>query len=775
MHFKSSGVVVIKAALTVVLLAASLMAEGDNDGNLQTDIITSVPRSMTYQGILKDTDGEGIPDSFFDVTFRIFDAESDGTQMWSQVINVGTDGTGMFTAELTNMIIPFDVDYWLELEIDSEVLIPRQKLTMVGYAARADTADYALATPDGGSKWTVTDGILQTNELWGIIRGGADNYHGDSSSSIDVINFGIACTTNVTLPDSPGYVTISGGYANKALDNGATVGGGENNRAGSFFATVSGGSNNNASYQGATVAGGNANTASFLGATVSGGQENIASGGYSVIAGGVLNRTEGSESVVGGGNQNRAHGTYSVIGGGFNNLANDNYVSIGGGRGNTVFGTYSVITGGYQNEIGGSADYSYLFGIESILTEDSTFMVDLPHIRFGDQTSGYEFPTDDGTAGQVMATDGTGQLSWTDMTGDTSNGWVDNGTTVTLETQSDNVGIGTAAPNAKLDVNGDIWAQGNLIVDNSASITGQIDAYGIIIDQFRLTIGASANNVLTSDASGNGTWQPFDAIEGGGAANYLSKFISGDEVGNSIVFDNGTNVGIGTTTPSHKLEVSGDISTSGNLLVDGSAAVAGDLNAWKADVINFQMNTGASSGYVLTSDNSGNGIWQPIDAVQGSGAANRLAKFIGTTTVGNSQIYESGGYIGIGTPSPSRELEVNGRILANYLMANGDASIAGSVNAGGDVSAGGDISTAGVIEGYAINVYDFSLSTGASTGYVLTSDASGNGTWQPLPSLASSDKLNELESRINNLMNIIDSQNEKINSLESRLAELENR
>ena len=40
-------------------------------------------------------------------------------------------------------------------------------------------------------------------------------------------------------------------------------------------------------------------------------------------------------------------------------------------------------------------------------------MVDMPHIRFGDETNGYEFPTSDGTNGQVMATDGSGQLNWT--------------------------------------------------------------------------------------------------------------------------------------------------------------------------------------------------------------------------------------------------------------------------------------------------------------------------------------------------------------------------
>jgi hypothetical protein len=70
---------------------------------------------------------------------------------------------------------------------------------------------------------------------------------------------------------------------------------------------------------------------------------------------------------------------------------------------------------GYADTV--MSEYSYLFGIDSDLNEDSTFMVDMPHIRFGDTANGYEFPPDDGNAGQVMATDGSGQLGWTDMAG----------------------------------------------------------------------------------------------------------------------------------------------------------------------------------------------------------------------------------------------------------------------------------------------------------------------------------------------------------------------
>ena len=117
------------------------------------NIITSVPRAMSYQGILKDSGGDPVVDSVYDVTFRIYDAESGGTSEWSTVLPC-TTSAGYFSALFDNVNIPFDEDYWLELEVDEELLTPRQKISMVGYSARSDTSDYATA----GGGW-VDDGL----------------------------------------------------------------------------------------------------------------------------------------------------------------------------------------------------------------------------------------------------------------------------------------------------------------------------------------------------------------------------------------------------------------------------------------------------------------------------------------------------------------------------------------------------------------------------------------------------------------------------------------
>ncbi|MCP4582293.1 MAG: tail fiber protein [candidate division Zixibacteria bacterium] len=140
-------------SFTIAVAGENVKSEGADD-----PVITSVPRSITYQGIMKDSGGSIVADSSFDITFALFDSDGGGTELWSDIVTVGTDGNGYFNAELENVNLPFDQDYWLELTIDAETLAPRQKLNMSAYAARADTADYALASAGGGANGWIDDG-----------------------------------------------------------------------------------------------------------------------------------------------------------------------------------------------------------------------------------------------------------------------------------------------------------------------------------------------------------------------------------------------------------------------------------------------------------------------------------------------------------------------------------------------------------------------------------------------------------------------------------------
>ena len=67
----------------------------------------------------------------------------------------------------------------------------------------------------------------------------------------------------------------------------------------------------------------------------------------------------------------------------------------------------------------------------------------------------------------------------------------------------------------------------------------------------------SEGQVLSSTNSGIDwvTLSEISGVDGTGTANYLSKWLDANTITNSLVYDNGTNVGIGTTTPAEKLEL----------------------------------------------------------------------------------------------------------------------------------------------------------------------------------------------------------------------------
>jgi hypothetical protein len=61
-------------------------------------------------------------------------------------------------------------------------------------------------------------------------------------------------------------------------------------------------------------------------------------------------------------------------------------------------------------------------------------------------------------------------------------------------------------------------------------------------------------------------------VGGSGTTGYIPKWTGTSELGSSIIYDNGTNVGIGTTSPTAKLEVNGNLKVNGNFYAPGTVA-----------------------------------------------------------------------------------------------------------------------------------------------------------------------------------------------------------
>ena len=86
-----------------------------------------------------------------------------------------------------------------------------------------------------------------------------------------------------------------------------------------------------------------------------------------------------------------------------------------------------------------------------------------------------------------------------------------------------------------------------------------------------------------------------DAITGTGTAGYLAKWTGTTTQGNSIIYNSGTNVGIGTTTATQPLDVAGNININATsaYLFDGNTALKLSKNG---EVNYFSTLVGQGSG-----------------------------------------------------------------------------------------------------------------------------------------------------------------------------------
>ena len=108
--------------------------------------------------------------------------------------------------------------------------------------------------------------------------------------------------------------------------------------------------------------------------------------------------------------------------------------------------------------------------------------------------------------------------------------------------------------------------------------------------------GISVSGTYPNFTITNSSPSPAGAITGSGTTNYLSKWTSSTALGNSLVFDNGTNVGIGTTSPAYKLDVSGDIrSSTGTYLTSATAGTAQGFANNGIGLVTFGVNTSGNA------------------------------------------------------------------------------------------------------------------------------------------------------------------------------------
>lgn len=91
------------------------------------------------------------------------------------------------------------------------------------------------------------------------------------------------------------------------------------------------------------------------------------------------------------------------------------------------------------------------------------------------------------------------------------------------------------------------------------------------------TQGASGS-MLTNDGSGNLSWTAsLSAIGSSGTTNYVPLFTSASTVGNSVLYQSGSSIGLGTTSPGASLQINTATAATKGLIVRGTSSATANL------------------------------------------------------------------------------------------------------------------------------------------------------------------------------------------------------
>ncbi|MCK4272496.1 hypothetical protein KAX22_07585 [bacterium] len=148
--------VALAALVCLFVCVAPTMATGKTaglDGHVRNlGFSKSVPNQLNYQGYLVDAADSVAINATLEMTFRLYDSEIKGVELWSETHPAVEVSNGLFQVLLGSVTaFPGDLfdgsTLWLQTEVGVEVLSPRKPLISVAYGIRAETADHA-ATSD---------------------------------------------------------------------------------------------------------------------------------------------------------------------------------------------------------------------------------------------------------------------------------------------------------------------------------------------------------------------------------------------------------------------------------------------------------------------------------------------------------------------------------------------------------------------------------------------------------------------------------------------------
>ncbi len=156
--------------------------------NLQAQI----PQTMSYQGILQNSDGNLVTDGDYSITFSLYSSSTSNLELWTETQISGVEN-GILNATLGSVIplnIMFDQPYWLGISIEGGTeLRPRTPLNSSPYALNTKEIPDNIVTNEKVADGTVVRSINALTDNV-TISAGSNIFISESGNDINISSYG---------------------------------------------------------------------------------------------------------------------------------------------------------------------------------------------------------------------------------------------------------------------------------------------------------------------------------------------------------------------------------------------------------------------------------------------------------------------------------------------------------------------------------------------------------------------------------------------------------